>query len=257
MNIYLKQIAEALEVLSGTSGAEENMSIAGYLTRIQEAAEVLADGGGSGQPSLLLSYLDELADDPAQTSELTAAGGLDGTELVHLVDSAGSSVKLTLDDLKTFVNTDPSVAPSSEPYRGARVRRTSDQAIANNTATVISWQAEDRDTDGLWSVGVPTKFVIPAGVTKIELAGNGIFASNATGQRQAYFTKNGATVSGSPNFSGPGLSGASIRFNLTSDVIDVVEGDEFEFVAFQTSGGSLNMTAGTSLWFAIKVIEAS
>lgn len=39
--VYLKHIAEALEAITGTSGAEENMNIAGYLKRIDDATAAI------------------------------------------------------------------------------------------------------------------------------------------------------------------------------------------------------------------------
>lgn len=45
------------------------------------------------------------------------------------------------------------------------VYRATDQNVSGSaTFTAISWSNEDEDTDGVWAIGTPTKFVIPAGL---------------------------------------------------------------------------------------------
>jgi hypothetical protein len=190
--------------------------------------------------------------------DLTAVGTLGGTEQFHLVDEDGNSRKVTLEELKTYVNTNPTIVPSSEPWRGARAYRTADLSIANNTTTVVTWQAEDLDTDAIWSGGAPTRMTVPASVTKVRVTANIRWAANATGPRFAFFLKNGVT------FRGCGMSviGADTSTghsqNIVSAVIEVTAGDYFEVGVFQVSGGALNLDGLTRQehnWFQLEVVE--
>lgn len=177
------------------------------------------------------------------------AGTLSADGVMHFVDADGNSRKITLADLKTFINTDPTVVPSSEPYRGARVRRTSNLSITANTVTVVTWQAADRDTDSIWSAGAPTRLTVPTGVTKVRLSAQLRYAASAS--VFVLIGKNGDTPNGAVrvNATGTGLFGAT-------DVLDVVAGDYFECSAF-SAGSSPSVTADYSTWFAMQIIEAS
>lgn len=110
-----------------------------------------------------------------------------------VVDASGNSRKLTMAELKTLVNTDPSIVPSNLPYRGARVRRTANLNIANSTSVSVSWQSdaapEARDTDGIWNIGSPTRLVVPTGVTKVRLQANITWANSNTAGRYTWMTK--------------------------------------------------------------------
>lgn len=187
--------------------------------------------------------------------ELTAVGLLGGTELFHLVDSDGNSRKVTLDDLKTFINTDPTVVPSSVPYRGALVRRTSALSLAPSTTTPVIFQEELRDTDDFFSLGSPTRLTVPVGVTKVRLKSNVRFASNASGIRYCFHSKNGALFIGRGYVNQAAL-GAFLTQNFQSAVLDVVEGDYFELNVFQNTTGNLNLDFEDT-WFEMEVVEAT
>lgn len=192
--------------------------------------------------------------------DLTAAGGLDGTEEIHIVDSLGNSRKLDLAALKTFINTDPTVVPSSEPWRGARVSRATD--ITGITwPLLIPWTVEDEDTDGFWSIGDPTKLVIPAGVTRVQLMGAVQMEALATaGSIYASITKNGGgTVTGSSvdhkRQSSSGYNNNHIH--LFTAPLAVTTGDYFELRINVSMTGQDQILAGGQTWFALSVIEAS
>jgi hypothetical protein len=192
-----------------------------------------------------------------ELGDLTAAGTLGGTETLYIVDVDGNSRKLALSDLKTFVNTDPSVVPSSEPWRGGRVARTSDLSISNNAATAVTWQSASIDTDTVWSSGTPTRLTVPIGVTKVHLRYGGRWAANTTGVRQIYMTKNGANFAGAGAMFMNAGSNLNHQLNVTSGVISVSAGDYFEAGAFQNSGGSLSLVAHETTWFEMEIVEAS
>ena len=187
--------------------------------------------------------------------ELDAVGLLGGTEQLHLVDADGNSRKVTLADLKTFINTDPTVVPSSVPWRGARVRRTSNFSLSSGTGTIVPHQEASEDTDNFWSAGASTRLTIPSGVTRVILSAGVRFNSSA-GLIDLHIYKNGAEFNGMPrtrldtNAVIPWLS-------IKSCAIPVVAGDYFEVRVIRGGGSGSEITADEGTWFAIEVIEAT
>jgi hypothetical protein len=55
------------------------------------------------------------------------------------------------------------VASSSPRFRGAMVNLTADEPVADGTDTVISWDATEFDTVGLWDSGNPASLTVPNG----------------------------------------------------------------------------------------------
>ena len=195
------------------------------------------------------------------TGALTAAGTLDGTELFHVVDTDGNSRKLTLADLKTFVNTDPTVVPSSEPAKLLRVQRTSNQSLSNASTTAISWQSSQKDTSGgqlSWSVGTATRITIGAGVTKVIARASLAWAANGTGARLTIIRKGGSTMFGE-GYDARLSASASIPTIAHAEtvILDVAENDYLEVFGHQASGGALNMQNGNNTWFEVEIVEAS
>lgn len=140
------------------------------------------------------------------------------------------------------------------PFAGARVGRSATTNFSTTGAwTPIQWNVEHRDTSNLWDVGAPSRFTIPAGVTKIRLmAGFQIDAADQADNNQFTFRKNGSDFPsgrviwsfGGGGYTNPGCFGVS-------DVIDVVPGDYFECVYFISA--SLSVTS--SAFFAIELVE--
>lgn len=160
-----------------------------------------------------------------------------------------------------FMMTDPTLlvgggaagAIVTPTYKGARAVKTASQAIAAGSWVQLTWQQTSRDTNGFWNVANPSRYTIPAGVTKIKLKGAYWTHDGGAGGFGASFWKNGAAVEGS---SSDQSSGGNWAFrSIASDVIDVVAGDYFEFVCFATGGTTV--FGGTDTWFAIEVVEGA
>lgn len=194
---------------------------------------------------------------------LDAAGALDGTELTYITQT-GESRKLTLAQLATYIKTAESITPTALPWRGCRVYRTSD--ITGITwPVIVSWQAENIDTDGIWSLGDATKLVVPAGVTKVRLtasiATEGVITAGSvnTGIRKNMTGTAGDTTlqQGTNNFRGAATSGfaGDDRISVTP-VIDVVPGDFFDFRINVSMTGNDQILANNRTWFEMEIIEA-
>lgn len=195
-----------------------------------------------------------------ELGELPAAGALDGTVLLYIVDQDGNSRRVTLAELKTFVNTDPTIVPSSEPWRGARVRRSSN-VTGITWPYIVSWNSEVEDTHGFWSAGAPTRLTVPAGVTRVRLRANvEIEGSANTGSMFLSILKNGAAFNGQGAIgnrnSSTGFSSNVLHCHSWSD--QCTNGDYYEVrINVNTLTGVDEVVAGTLTWFELEVVEHS
>lgn len=142
-------------------------------------------------------------------------------------------------------------------FKGALVYHNTTQSINNSTDTVCLFNSEIYDTNGFHDVSTNTsRFTIPAGVSFIRLTAGVRFGANATGIRQACFLKNGSLPT--PNaFVRVDIDASTEHsLNFSSPIFSCVEGDYFEVIAFQSSGGALNISTSTNgHFFQIEVIE--
>lgn len=123
---------------------------------------------------------------------------------------------------------------------GARVYNDAAISIANNTLAALTFNQERYDTDGLHSTSVNTGRLTCTRAGKHMTGTNIIFASNATGVRAVQLRLNGATVIGSAEVQA--VNGDATVLNVNC-VYDLAVGDYVEVIAYQTSGGNLNISA--------------
>lgn len=133
----------------------------------------------------------------------------------------------------------------SGAFVGARAYKdTTPQSLANGTLTAITLNLESFDPDGFHdNVTNPSRFTCPAGKAgKYLFVGNIRFAPNTTGDRNAYFRKNGTTY-----YSTTLQRAASVGTSATDvpalAIIDLIAGDYVEMVGVQDSGGALDVSA--------------
>lgn len=193
-------------------------------------------------------------------TEITSLDGAYGLYIVT-VDGGGNPVQsgyVTLATLKNFINTDPSVVPSSNPWRGCQVSLSANQSIPNSAFTVVNFGAEDIDTDSIWNIGAPSRLTVPVGVSKIRLSAGVSWSGNSTGLRYLEFYKNGGGVppAGSVAQGIPANTNYN-AVNCTGGVMSVSAGDYFELRVLQNSGGSLNVLNNSRTWFQMEIIEAT
>jgi hypothetical protein len=137
----------------------------------------------------------------------------------------------------------------------ARIKRTTNQSISNSTITVISFDAEDIDTDTLHDNSTNPSRITVALAGKYLVGGLMRYANNATGtNRQARIHKNGTLVNGAfANDHIPSATQESHVFCIS--LIDAVATDYFEFAAFQDSGGNLDVQFSQTRFFAMYIGE--
>jgi hypothetical protein len=196
-----------------------------------------------------------------KTTELPAIGGLDGSELLYIVDSDGNSTKIDLATLAQWIITEESIIPDNRPWRGARVARTSTlTGLASGTA--IPWQTADIDTDSIFSLGAPTRLTVPNGVTKVRLFTSLQYEDLLTAGTVAItFRKNGASFTGTDRRgqvtvrSGTTGNNANIVCGF-SGALSVAGGDYFEVLSFISMSNQDELQATSQTWFEMEIIEA-
>jgi hypothetical protein len=144
------------------------------------------------------------------------------------------------------------VALEFSAFRGAMVRLTATEPVADSTDVAIPWDATVYDTDTFWSAGNPTRLTVPAGVSKVRLKGNIDWTFGGGGYRHIWVHKNGGLFFGTAKESDAGDSGVQ---SIGTGVVNATPGDYFELVARQTSGSTRNVAADELTWFAIEVVK--
>ncbi len=130
-------------------------------------------------------------------------------------------------------------------FKGALLRKTQHQSVTS-TLTPLVWQVVDYDTNNFFSSTNPTRLTIPSGVSKVKLIAN--IRILTSGNIDFTIQKNGTFYQGNPY-----LIHEGIRFNLSSAVVEVSEGDYFEVYVSIANGGEVR--ADTATWFALEVVE--
>ncbi len=118
-----------------------------------------------------------------------------------------------------------------------RVRRAANQSISDSTDTEVSFDAEDHDTDTMWSAGNPTRITFTT-AGKYALGAISKW-SGGTNSRKIRFRLNGTTVLTETEVELPagslGVATFTERIFAAADYIEVQ--------VTQFSGGALDVTA--------------
>lgn len=130
-------------------------------------------------------------------------------------------------------------------YHSLRLRRAANQSISNNTVTNISWDTEDADVDGFIAV-TATDITIPSGMGGLYAFSIDANFSGVTGTLGSYVDFNNTTRS--VIYRNNGDNGASDDKMSCSGVMLCNAADVIRCRVFQTSGGSLNLTARLEMW---------
>lgn len=123
---------------------------------------------------------------------------------------------------------------------GCRVYHSVNQAITTATFTALAFNSERFDTDAIHSTVTNNSWLTCTVAGKYLITGQYAFAANATGLRIISIRLNGATYIAEASFAP--VSGTETEVFLTT-VYDLAVGDYVELIAYQTSGGNLNVEA--------------
>ncbi len=122
------------------------------------------------------------------------------------------------------------------------------QSIPDSTPTGILYDSENLDPYGMHSTTSNTSRIIPTAPGWYEVSGGAVYAPNASGSRKCQPYQNGLPInyaSGQVPASPGGSDGTAVAcptvtlfFNGTTDYV--------QLVAYQDSGGALNINPSTS-----------
>lgn len=118
------------------------------------------------------------------------------------------------------------------------------QSVANTTATAVTFDAETLDTYGGHSITTNTSRYVAQVPGYYLVIGGVSYATNAAGNRLAQLEKNGTTFAQQVFFTPTTANGASVQVSGVCYLNGT--GDYVETWTYQTSGGALSTSAGSS-----------
>lgn len=128
---------------------------------------------------------------------------------------------------------------TENPIPFAQIGRATSQSINNNDSTVfVSFDTETHDNSSIWAVSPnPTRFTIPGSGSKVATVSiRSQWASNSTGVRRNVPYLNGSTTGDIHERTSSGTS-----ITQSTHQIACSGGDYIEILAYQNSGGALNL----------------
>lgn len=128
-----------------------------------------------------------------------------------------------------------------------KVTKSADQTITNSTSTIITWDQEDYDTDGMHDNVTNNSRITIKTPGKYSIMAQFEWASNSTGKRIIDIMKN-SVVLGKANYLASGSSQHTISF-VGSFVVD----DILEVRVFQDSGGNLDFLNNITYFEVVKI----
>jgi hypothetical protein len=165
---------------------------------------------------------------------------------------AGADITLTSTDAGSDEKLE--IAVSGRDHKGALVFVQMGQ-VPNYAWTAINFSNTVYDMGDFFDVALSqSRLTIPAGVTKVRVSTQITFERNLTGTRDVRIYKNGAVYSFIDPKSSTGGTENATGVQVTSPIIEVVEGDYFEVFAFQNSGAALYKEIYGN-WFSIETIR--
>lgn len=141
------------------------------------------------------------------------------------------------------------VAEYTSPITIGAVRITSNQAVSDNTYQVISWSTEDYDDGAIFDLATDaSKIYIPGSGGKLATVTVQLrYAANATGNRRIRIYKNGADANFENLANITAATGGAETFIRSTFQIVCTGGDYLQVVAYQNSGGSINLVSQSTI----------
>jgi hypothetical protein len=147
-------------------------------------------------------------------------------------------------------------AAASSAFVGCRAAKNASQSINDSTFTAASFQVEDYDTDSFHDNSTNnSRMTIPSGKGGYYLLVADIsFASSGAGTRKIAFRVNGSDYRTEMGIQAS--AGGTSTEVVLSDIQNLSAGDYIEVMAWQNSGGALNINYdGNNIgWFALAKI---
>lgn len=143
--------------------------------------------------------------------------------------------------------------PYKQTSRGALIYSTVATSVPNINAQAITMNTLTYDTDSIFQSS-NSSLQVPVGVTRVRLTGNLEWSSNTAGERTGVIYKDGVEFGAGMPYDRK-IAGAvgAVAHALSSAVLVVTAGMQFQLVGIQTSGAALN-TGTIRTWLAMEII---
>lgn len=121
-----------------------------------------------------------------------------------------------------------------------RAYRTTDQTLTTGADTVVTFEADEADELAHWTSSAATRMtaIVPGRYLPVAAVR---FASNGTGFRAAWITRNGSSTIGRAQHIAT-AAGAPTWFDLAAQPVTLAVGDYLELNVSQNSGGNLALS---------------
>lgn len=179
---------------------------------------------------------------------LDPAGALGGTEILY-VEQGGQPRHITLNDLAVLLNGQTVSQGVQDAHRGAIVNLVSANYLIGKNR--LAFEQGSRDTDAFWSLGSPSRLVIPAGITKVRLGAS--VAQTTSGVMSLEIVQNGDTTNPVAKVGPVSGANAKTQAQVWTPVLSVAENDFFELYMEFDQERILPQTSST--FFCLDVIE--
>jgi hypothetical protein len=194
-------------------------------------------------------------------SELPSIGTVTNDSLLYCVDQNGESRAVTVQKFNEYVRRAPGIVSRNLPGRGCLVGWLASGYNVYGTSNFFLFGFSSITyNDGMpaWDAGAPSKFFVPANVSRVRLSCSATFSTPFSGIQQLFCRKNGNPVGTD------GLVGL-IKNSVTSQgptffgetgPLDVSEGDYFQWFLYANStAGPVVLTPGQHSWAQMEILE--
>jgi hypothetical protein len=137
-------------------------------------------------------------------------------------------------------------ATATTTFVGASAFHSATQSLANDTFTAVNYTSESFDTDTFHDNSTNnTRFTVPTGKGGKYLVNALVrYATNSGGRRIVGLRKNGSTyIANTQEMGATGVASCEPSLLMTS-INELAAGDYIEIMAYQSSGGFLNIAGG-------------
>lgn len=142
------------------------------------------------------------------------------------------------------------VKPSNTSFDRVRVYHSSNQSVNTSTDTILSFDSETYDSNGLHSTTVNPSRITVAKTGYYHISFLAVFNTNATGTRSAAIKKNGSFLPSDLAISAAPDRSTGIAY---TDTVYLTAGDYIELNVWQNSGGALTIT-GSSTFLLVQQV---
>jgi len=252
---------------------------------VQSNGELLIDAVRGGAARLYFNAGVKLATELVGVNVTGHYYSRSGGGSLYLHEKAGAAVDIAglgqwwvRDDQTPMFTTDAgvdieldAVAPPAGAFRGCKAYYTGTFAYPRNDApgfaseALTPFNAEVFDTDAIHNIAVTnSRFVVPAGVTKIRIEAGVTFALHNAGGLHFRIRRNGITnldadpgqVGGSEFHTTHASfgSGQNVGYAIDTGVLSCIAGDYYELMGLWQAGGPFSSLAGEA-WLSFEVLQ--